>query len=391
MTKKEKSLYSSRLRASILQAALQGKLTRGNHHWKTIRLGEYVRIRTGHKDANAATPNGQYPFFTCAKDPSRIDIWAYDCECVLVSGNCNPHVSYYNGKFNAYQRLYVIESLDHSKLSVRFLYHFFKHHMTFATEKQRGTAEKYFRLKDLTDIELGLPPLSEQEEIVGKVEALLPLVEEYGKAEQARQNLEQKFPSRLRASILQNALQGKLTRGNHHWKTIRLGELVDLISGVSYNKGDVTSQGIRILRGGNLKEDSNLYLFDNDVFLPEHYAEEKNTVRKNDIVVVNSTGSSTVIGRAAIAHKDYPKTQIGAFLRIIRPKDATYAPWLSLIFRSPFYQAHIRAAGKGSNIKNLKSSYFLDFEIPLPPLSEQEEIVGKVEALLAEVDHLTTK
>ena len=51
------------------------------------RLGNYVRIRTGKLDANASSDNGQYPFFTCAVEPLRIDTYSYNCECVLVAGN----------------------------------------------------------------------------------------------------------------------------------------------------------------------------------------------------------------------------------------------------------------------------------------------------------------
>ena len=374
------SRLADKLRAKILTLALQGKLTRGNHHWKTIRLGDYVRIRTGHKDANAATPNGQYPFFTCAKDPSRIDIWAYDCECVLVSGNCNPHVSYYNGKFNAYQRLYVIESLDHSKLSVRFLYHFFKHHMTFATEKQRGTAEKYFRLKDLTDIELGLPPLSEQEEIVGKVEALLAEVDHIREAEK----IISLCASRLRASILQNALQGKLTRGNHHWIQSTLGEVFTHNTGKALNGSDKDGTLMTYITTSNLYW--NEFRLENLKQMRFTESElEKCTVRRGDLLVCEGGD----IGRAAIWDSDEPM-RIQNHIHRLRPKGECCVKFFYYVFR------HLKdnglIGGKGIGIQGLSSKALDKIEISYPPsLAEQEEIVKKVEALLAEVDHLTSK
>ena len=88
------------------------------------RLGDYVRIRTGKLDANASSENGQYTFFTCAVEPLKIDTYSYDCECVLVAGNGDLNVKYYNGKFDAYQRTYIIESLDKTVLSVPYLYCF---------------------------------------------------------------------------------------------------------------------------------------------------------------------------------------------------------------------------------------------------------------------------
>ena len=63
-----------------------------------VKLGEYVKIRTGKLDANASSENGKYPFFTCSVTPLKIDKYSYDCECVLVAGNGDLNVKYYNGK-----------------------------------------------------------------------------------------------------------------------------------------------------------------------------------------------------------------------------------------------------------------------------------------------------
>ena len=66
-----------------------------------MKLGDITKIITGKLDANAANENGRYPFFTCAEKALRIDTAAYDCECVLVAGNGDLNVKYYNGPFNA--------------------------------------------------------------------------------------------------------------------------------------------------------------------------------------------------------------------------------------------------------------------------------------------------
>ena len=132
-----------------------------------MKLGNLIRIKTGKQDANAAVPNGQYRFFTCAQNPSRIDEWAFDCECVLVAGNCTPYVSYYKGKFNAYQRVYIIESLDQRNLVSKYLYYFLKIYMQGASKRQHGAIEKFFCLADFTGIEIDLPSRSEQLRIAG--------------------------------------------------------------------------------------------------------------------------------------------------------------------------------------------------------------------------------
>ena len=89
-----------------------------------MRLGELIKIQTGKLDANASKKNGKYPFFTCSKEPLYIDDFNYDCECVLVAGNGDLNVKYYMGKFNAYQRTYIIENKFGNKLYMPYLYYF---------------------------------------------------------------------------------------------------------------------------------------------------------------------------------------------------------------------------------------------------------------------------
>ena len=65
-----------------------------------VRVSDLTKIRTGKLDANASSEDGKYPFFTCSKEPLRISTYTYDCECVLVAGNGDLNVKYYNGKFD---------------------------------------------------------------------------------------------------------------------------------------------------------------------------------------------------------------------------------------------------------------------------------------------------
>ena len=91
-------------------------------NYNTEKLRELSIIRTGKLDSNAAVDDGEYPFFTCDPQTLRIDNWAYDTEAVLLAGNNasgNYTAKYYCGKFNAYQRTYIIETADPQKINVR--------------------------------------------------------------------------------------------------------------------------------------------------------------------------------------------------------------------------------------------------------------------------------
>ena len=174
------------------------------------------------------------------------------------------------------------------------------------------------------------------------------------------------------------------------WVWTRLGKLITIISGVSYDKKDVSNKGIRILRGGNVNE-LKISIFLDDVFLPEKYYDADKQVRKNDVVIVASTGSKAVIGKAGFVDNDIFNTQIGAFLRIVRPIFDVIAPYLKMIFATKYYREHIRTQSQGTNINNVKAEYITDLRIPLPPLAEQARIVAEIEKfepLIAEYDKL---
>ena len=135
-----------------------------------VKLGSLTSIRTGKLDANASSENGKYPFFTCSKEPLRIDSYSYNCECVLVAGNGDLNVKYYDGKFYAYQRTYIIESTDKSKLLVKYLYFFLDIYVEVLRTQSIGGVIKYIKLGNLTDAMIPLPSIEEQEVIVDHLE-----------------------------------------------------------------------------------------------------------------------------------------------------------------------------------------------------------------------------
>lgn len=136
---------------------------------KPTSLGALTRIRTGKLDANAADEDGSYPFFTCAVEPLRINTPAFDCKAVLVAGNGDLNVKYYEGKFNAYQRTYVIESLDESALVPQFLYAFLDLYMSELRKQAIGGVIKYIKLPYLTDAVVQLPSEEWQREFTRRM------------------------------------------------------------------------------------------------------------------------------------------------------------------------------------------------------------------------------
>ena len=130
-----------------------------------VRLGDICKITTGKLDANAQVENGQYPFFTCAERPFNIDSYAFDTEAILISGNGANlgYINYYKGKFNAYQRTYV---LDHFSVNIQYVKWALKVLLPkrIAIEKSSSNTP-YIVLSTLADLKIPIPNNSKQNHI----------------------------------------------------------------------------------------------------------------------------------------------------------------------------------------------------------------------------------
>ena len=157
------------------------------------------------------------------------------------------------------------------------------------------------------------------------------------------------------------------------WRYVSLLDLVDVIGGVAYNPNDITNKGIRIVRGGNI-QDNIVKLKDDDVYLPLSYKNDNNSLYKGDIVLVASTGSVEALGRTATVWEDMKDVQIGAFLRILRPKQKQYAAFISAWLSSDHYLKYIKQVAKGTSINNMGQTHLQGFKIPIPLESEIDSI-----------------
>lgn len=142
-----------------------------------LKVGNITKIRTGKLDANASSPDGKYPFFTCSKNPLKISTYSYDCECVLVAGNGDLNVKYYNGKFDAYQRTYIIEDNSNGLLYMPYLYYFFEGYIEKLRKQSIGGVIKYIKLGNLTNALIELPSIEEQKYIVSLINISSELID----------------------------------------------------------------------------------------------------------------------------------------------------------------------------------------------------------------------
>ena len=200
--------------------------------WQVERLGNSCRIKTGKKDVNEGSPSGKYPFFTCSKAIHYSDSYSFDTEAILVAGNgAVGETKYYQGKFEAYQRTYV---LDQFSAFAPYVFLFLKG--TLVTELARhvtGSTMPYIRKGDLENIEIPVPPLAEQQKIaavlglvhraIEQQERLIALTTELKKA-----LLHQLFTQGLRGEPQKQTEIGPVPES---WEPTSLGKCCDIVSG----------------------------------------------------------------------------------------------------------------------------------------------------------------
>ena len=220
--------------------------------WKIAKLRKIAIIKTGKLDSNAAVIGGRYPFFTCDPNTLSIDVWAYDTEAVLLAGNNasgNYTAKYYKGKFNAYQRTYIIESANEEELNIRYLCYALNQQLRLLKTMSSGSTTKFLTVRMLDNLDIPLPSINIQTEIVNILSAYDDLIENNQKQikllEEAAQRIYKEWFVDLRFPGYENT---KIVDGvPEEWRVASIADICDTVGGGTpstkiqsyYEKGDI--------------------------------------------------------------------------------------------------------------------------------------------------------
>ena len=123
--------------------------------WEEKKLSDFFNVVTGKKDANFSTKDGVYPFFTCSQDVLNAPDYSFEGAAILLAGNGDFNVKRYIGKFEAYQRTYVLIPFDRKYHS--FLYLTIKYYLQEITGGSRGSVIKFITKGNIADFEIAMP------------------------------------------------------------------------------------------------------------------------------------------------------------------------------------------------------------------------------------------
>lgn len=143
--------------------------------WKQLALEQITPILTGKKDANFSTEDGRYPFFTCAQAPLRAPSYSFDCNAVILAGNGDFNVKLYRGKFEAYQRTYVLSPECTEYLYL--LYHAVNNSMVKLSQAASGSTIKFLTKGMIASIPVYTPEVKNLEKFNTLSEAIQKQIE----------------------------------------------------------------------------------------------------------------------------------------------------------------------------------------------------------------------
>lgn len=370
--------------------------------WEWVRLSTYVDVRDGTHDSPKYHPsgipfvtsknlkNGRIDFSTCTfisqSDHDKFSERSYvedgDILFAMIGSIGNPVIVAKDREFSV-KNVALFKRYSREYTNNKYLYYYLSYIQNELKQIAAGGVQSFVGLGTLRQYLIPLPPLAEQKRIVAKLEELLPIVEQYGKAQKELDELNAALPARLRQSILQEAISGHLVPQDENetadglkehllqavnispfkkkwnsepieedevpfdipenWKWIRLGDIVYTQTGLSYSKGDLekkVSNPIRVLRGGNIQSGS-WCTKDDDVMIAPEFVKKDIFLKKNSFITPAVT-SLEHLGKTALIREDHNDIVGGGFVLYLMPYDERndgLMEYLAYFFQSAFYNS----------------------------------------------------
>ena len=397
--------------------------------WEWLRLGQLCQLLDGVKMSGVKYPYLEAKYLRGKIEGTNIDSGKFvkkGTMLILVDGENSGEVFFasedgYMG--STFKVLYIPEAVY-----VPYVLYFLLLKKQLFRNRKTGAAIPHLNKELFFNLLFPVPPLAEQERIVAKIEELLPLVSEYDGVEKRISALNTEFPDKLRKSILQQAVQGKLTERDpsdepaielldriraEKAKLIAEGKIkkekiipviseedqlfdipdtwtwttiADTCTNIQYGTSEKSAPSgkVAVLRMGNLQGGKIDY--SNLVYTANDYDIERCHLEYNDLLF-NRTNSKELVGKTAIYKAEIPAIYAGYLIRVTPIMiDSDY---LNYVMQSRFFKKYCLAVKTDAiGQSNINAEKLKRFVFPLPPLAEQKRIVACVEELLAMCDAL---
>ena len=322
-------------------------------------------ITTGRLNANAMVENGEYEFFTCSKESFKTNSYAFDGEALLIAGNGYiGDVKHFKGKFDAYQRTYVLMNFD-NKINIRFMFHCFKRNFReYAQRFQKEGSVPYITLGTLENYKVPVPPIKVQSEIVRILDNFTLLTAELTAELTARKKQYEYY-------------RDSLLTFDVNIPKVKLGEIAtDIYRGSGITREMVTEIGIPCVRYGEIYTKYNLW-FDTCVSHTKIENVQNPKYFEYGDILFAITGESVEDIAKSVAYVGNEKCLAGGDIVVL--KHNQNPKYLSLVLSTT---DAVKQKGKGkvkSKVVHSSAPAISEIEIPLPSLEVQERLVNVLE------------
>ena len=275
-------------------------------------------------------------------------------------------------------------------ISIDYIFYWIKYRwFDFTKDKMFGTAIPYIRLGNLQEFPIPIPPLTQQQRIVDRIESLFAKLDE---AKQKAQDALDSFETR-KAAILHKAFTGELTaqvRKEHgvvigNWITVSVSEICHSLKYCTAKKS--ASEGaVVVIRMGNLQ--------DGEIDWSDlAYSNDKEDIEKYKLmpgyVLFNRTNSPALVGKTSIYRGEYPAIYAGYLIKLDYDRSRITGEYLNYYLNTISAKEYCNSVKTaGVNQSNINAKKIGAYKFAMPNIEEQTEIVRILDDLLAKDQHL---
>ena len=399
------------------------------NNWTWVRQKNICWLENGEKQKGESLPYLEAKVIRGLKKPQKTDngvLVDESYKVILVDGENSGEIM--TPPFKGYMGS-TFKIFSATKL---FNYDFLLFIFTFNKEKYKnskiGAAIPHLNKELFKESYIAVPPFEEQLRIVKKINSFEPLITQYSIAEEKLSMLEKEFPEKLKKSILQYAIEGKLVKQDpndepasvllerikaekeklikegkikrdknesyiyqgddknyyenlpKNWCLTTISEITNSYIGLTYKPTDVANNGIIVLRSSNI-QNGKLNL--NDIVRVSCKVDDKLLVKNNDIIICARNGSKRLVGKSAIVDNVNEKMTFGVFMAICK---TFFYEYVYVFLQSPLFFSQLAKTSGTTTINQLTQKAFNAFFIPLPPVAEQKRIKSKIDYIFKYID-----
>lgn len=356
--------------------------------WKEDKVSNVVDISTGCRDTQDNKVTGRYPFFVRSPIVERIDVADYDCEAVLTAGDgvgTGKVFHYYNGKFAAHQRVYVMNNFR--DVDGKYFYYFFS--KNFIKEVEKYTAKSSVdsvRRAMIADMEFKHPQLPEQQDIVRALTAFDSYIADLAELIDKKRG--------IRDGALEDLIRHRtrIDGFNDEWTTVSFNQVITPKARIGWQglkKHEYLRSGYSYLIGGTDFSHGTVSLDNIWYVSKDRYDMDANIqVSENDVLVTKDG----TIGKVALVPELGKPATLNSGVFVFRTNNRLLPTFLFRVLSSSVFREFIDTLSAGSTIKHLYQKDLKNFEFEIPvDKKEQEAIADTLTAMDEEIEALETE